>query len=384
MMKTYQAAVLGGGLLGRLTAWRLAESGVRTVLYDAASPQGEGSAAYVAAAMLAPAAESIEAEPSVTALGRQSLALWRDYVGRWSSKVFFQQNGSLIVWHPQDAALSTRFLQHLQLAHGGTQPAQRWQPEDIARAEPQLAGRFRQALFLDGEGQLDNRQVLAALAEALVQAGAVCRWNTPAEPHTLHDEAEWVIDCRGVGAKQAWNGADGSRLRGVRGEVVRVYAPEVSLNRPVRLLHPRYPLYVCPKENGLFVVGATQIDSEDASPMSVRSSLELFSALYAVHPAFGEARILENAVGLRPTLPHGRPEIRCDAGKRLLEANGLFRHGFMISPAVAESVVEYVKALLGGSDLPQNGRVPLVHTQTAASEHQNKASDQKVLTHAEH
>lgn len=360
-MKTYQAAVLGGGLLGRLTAWRLAESGIHTVLYDAASPQGEGSAAHVAAAMLAPAAESVDAEPSVTALGRQSLALWRDYVGRWPRKVFFQENGSLIVWHPQDAALSTRFLQHLQLAHKGTQPAQHWRPEDIARAEPQLAGRFRQALFLEGEGQLDNRQVLAALAEAAVQAGAVCRWNEPAEPHTLYDEAEWVVDCRGVGAKQAWNGVNGSRLRGVRGEVARVHAPEVRLNRPVRLLHPRYPLYVCPKENGLFVVGATQIDSEDAGPMSVRSSLELFSALYAVHPAFGEARILETATGLRPTLTHGRPEIRYDAANRLLEANGLFRHGFMIAPAVAEAVAACLIALLGGSPLPpQSGGIAVV------------------------
>ena len=372
-MKTYQAAVLGGGLLGRLTAWRLAESGIRTVLYDAASPQGEGSAAYVAAAMLAPAAESEDAEPSVTVLGRQSLALWRDYVGRWPRKVFFQENGSLIVWHPQDAALSTRFLQHLQLAHKDTQPAQHWQPEDIARAEPQLAGRFRQALFLEGEGQLDNRQVLAALAEAAVQAGAVCRWNEPAEPHTLYDEAEWVVDCRGVGAKQAWNGVNGSRLRGVRGEVARVHAPEVRLNRPVRLLHPRYPLYVCPKENSLFVVGATQIDSEDAGPMSVRSSLELFSALYAVHPAFGEARILETATGLRPTLTHGRPEIRYDAANRLLEANGLFRHGFMIAPAVAEALTGCLIALMGGSPPPHSDGIALVCRPERSAEGSAKA-----------
>ncbi|GFL01602.1 hypothetical protein TUM15746_13850 [Neisseria gonorrhoeae] len=174
-------------------------------------------------------------------------------------------------------------------------------------------------------------------------------------PQDLQAQYDWVIDCRGYGAKTAWNQSPEhtSTLRGIRGEVARVYTPEITLNRPVRLLHPRYPLYIAPKENHVFVIGATQIESESQAPASVRSGLELLSALYAVHPAFGEADILEIAAGLRPTLNHHNPEIRYSRERRLIEINGLFRHGFMISPAVTAAAVRLAVALFDGKDAPE-------------------------------
>ena len=243
-----------------------------------------------------------------------------------------------MVWHGQDAALAQQFERHLQRAHAGQTVWQRWQAADIAAQEPQLGGRFQAAFYLPGEGQLDNRQTLLALAAALEQHGAACHWHSRADAASLQQADGWLLDCRGFGGKTSWNAAVGSRLRGVRGEVARVWAPEVALTRPVRLLHPRYPLYIAPKPNHVFVIGATQIESEDDSPVSVRGGLELFSALYAVHPAFGEARLLETASGLRPTLNHDNPEIRYCPHRRIVAANGLFRHGFMIGPAVADAL----------------------------------------------
>jgi len=143
-----------------------------------------------------------------------------------------------------------------------------------------------------------------------------------------------VIDCRGLGARPQWDA-----LRGVRGEVIRVHAPDVALSRPTRLLHPRYPLYIAPKPGGVFVVGATEIESADMSPASVRSTLELLSAAYAVHSGFGEARILEIATHCRPTLPDHLPALRWSA-PRVLQVNGLYRHGFLIAPALLDMALE--------------------------------------------
>lgn len=330
-------AVLGGGLLGRLSAWHLARAGYQVSLYEKDGAAGEGSAAYIAAAMLAPLAESVDAPPEVVSLGRRSLPLWRDFVAELPQPVFFRQNGSLIVWHSQDRPLSVQFQQHLA-RHAPDCPPEIWSAQQIAEHESQLAGRFQTACFLPGEGQLDNRQTLLALAAALEQHGAACHWHSRADAASLQQADGWLLDCRGFGGKTSWNAAVGSRLRGVRGEVARVWAPEVALTRPVRLLHPRYPLYIAPKPNHVFVIGATQIESEDDSPVSVRGGLELFSALYAVHPAFGEARLLETASGLRPTLNHDNPEIRYCPHRRIVAANGLFRHGFMIGPAVADAL----------------------------------------------
>ncbi|WP_416192712.1 FAD-dependent oxidoreductase [Neisseria sp. CCUG12390] len=350
-------AVLGGGLAGRLTAWGLAQQGFEVSLFEQGTRAGERSAAYVAAAMLAPLAESVEATPLVVSLGRQSMALWRGITGRLKTPVFHQENGSLIVWHGQDKPLSRDFQQHLSRANQGVNPAVHWSAADIAANEPQLAGRFSDGLYLPDEGQLDNRQVLVSLADTLEDCGVHCHWETFREISDL-TEFDGIIDCRGYGAKTRWNRpSERSRLRGVRGEVARVYAPEVSLNRPVRLLHPRYPLYIAPKENHLFVIGATQLESESDAPASVRSGLELLSALYAVHPAFGEAEIREIAVGLRPTLNHHDPEIRYSKTDKLIEINGLFRHGFMISPAVADAAVRLAVNLFGGGGIPESDSV---------------------------
>lgn len=345
-------AVTGGGLCGRLTALLLLRSGCRVSLFEQGARSGGGSAAYVAAAMLAPLAEAVDAPPEVVRLGRQSMPLWQALLPTLPETVMMQQNGSLLVWHAQDRALAVQFGRHLQRACGGGAAAEPWTAEQLAAGEPQLAGRFREALFLPGEGQLDNRQVLSALAAALEAEGADCRWGCAAEPAALAGGFDWVFDCRGTAAKPDWNAAGGSRLRGVRGEVARVYAPEVSLNRPVRLLHPRYPLYIAPKQNHVFVIGATQLESERSGAVSVRSSLELMSALYALSPAFGEAEILELSSGLRPTLEHHRPEIRYCPRARRIEINGLFRHGFMIAPAVAGAAVRLFGCLADGAVPP--------------------------------
>ena len=125
----------------------------------------------------------------------------------------------------------------------------------------------------------------------------------------------------------------------MRGEVVRLYAPDVTLQRPTRLVHPRYPIYLAPKQDHVFVIGATEIESDDLSPASVRSTLELLSAAYAVHPGFAEARILEIRTQCRPTLPDNLPAIR-QPQPRVLEVNGMYRHGFMISPAMLDVTLE--------------------------------------------
>ena len=88
-----------------------------------------------------------------------------------------------------------------------------------------------------------------------------------------------VIDCRGFAARDAL-----PELRGVRGEMLLVRTREISLRRPVRLLHPRIPLYIAPRADGVFMIGATMIESADQGGVSVRSAIELLSAAYALHP----------------------------------------------------------------------------------------------------
>ncbi len=372
MSSKSKSAVLGAGLMGRLLAHRLAELGHEVEVFEAQGPDAQGAAARVAAAMLAPLAESAITELSVVRMGQHSLARWPQLIAGLVEPVFFQQNGTLIVWHRQDAAEARRFeqcLKQTQLKLPNLPVPAHLAEASLADLEPALKGRFAQALYLPGEGQIDNRQLLSSLLKSLVQQGVKMHWFSPRSPEDFNtsnrhppkkiisstpDNTDstnsadstnstatagfaWVFDCRGLGARGQW-----PALRGVRGEVIRLYAPEVTLQRPTRLIHPRYPLYIAPKENHVFVVGATEIESDDLSPASVRSTLELLSAAYTVHSGFAEARILEIATQARPTLTDNLPAIRC-LSERCLQINGLYRHGFLIAPAMLDVVLEWVQ-----------------------------------------
>lgn len=343
-------AIVGAGLMGRLLAVALARRGAQIDIFDQGESSGNGAAARIAAAMLAPLAESAITEDSVVRMGIYSLPRWKELIDTLSKPVFFQQDGTLILWHRQDAHEAERFANHLETncRHNSqlTLP-QKLDSTQLEKLEPGVADRFVQGLFLQNEGQLDNRQLLDALLYELHTLKVNCHWSTVADPMQLRAQEKYdvVIDCRGNGAKDAFASTPNS-LRGVRGEVVRLYAPEVKLRRPTRLIHPRYPIYIAPKQNDTYVVGATEIESEDLSEISVRSAMELLSAIYTVHSGFAEARILEMATQCRPTLKNNLPEIRVQKNKGLADLimiNGLYRHGFMISPAVLDSTLEILE-----------------------------------------
>mgnify|MGYP000010400488 FL=1 len=344
MSAQLSSVVLGAGLMGRLLAHTLAQLGHQVTVYEAQGPDAQGAAARVAAAMLAPLAESAITELPVVQMGQHALKRWPELIAPLSEPVFFQQNGTLVLWHRQDAAEAKRFEQLLhrtQQQLPSLPAAQSLNAEGLQAREPALENRFNQALYLPGEGQLDNRQLLAALLKSLKQQNVALHWNSPRQPDDFQPgqmgQPDWVFDCRGLGARTEW-----PQLRGVRGEVIRLHAPEVTLQRPTRLIHPRYPIYIAPKEDHVFVIGATEIETEDLSPASVRSTLELLSAAYTVHSGFAEARILEVTTQARPTLTDNLPAIRC-WGDRTLQINGLYRHGFLISPAMLDVVVEWVQ-----------------------------------------
>jgi len=340
--------ILGAGLLGRLLGVELARSGHPVRLHEARAATDQGAAAWVAAAMLAPLAEAAVAESNVVRMGLYALPRWRELIASLEQPVYFQQDGTLILWHRQDAAEATRLSRvwaHTVQQLPELQAAQPLDAQQLAALEPNAAERFQSGIYLPQEGQLDNHQLLQALQAELEQRGAALHWNQPTGLEQALDwqrqHGGWVLDCRGLGAQADWAASE-QPLRGVRGEVACLYAPGVTLQRPTRLLHPRYPLYIAPKQDHFFVVGATQIESEDLSEVSVRSALELLSAAYAVHPGFAEARIVGLQSQCRPTLSHHQPLVR-ECAPRVLQINGLFRHGYLIGPAICDAVLEYVQ-----------------------------------------
>jgi glycine oxidase len=321
--------VIGAGVAGLTLAYAFARAGCAVEVIERAAGPGLGCS-NVAGGMLAPWCEAESAEPLVVSYGIEALTYWTDDVP------VAHQRGSLVVAPARDLPDLTRFARR-------TSSYETYDGAAVAALEPDLEGRFERALFFSQEAHLDPRAAMAKLSALLAaQDNVVFRFNCDA--HALNDDADdWTIDCRGFDARDQL-----PDLRGVRGEMLMLRTQEISLKRPVRLLHPRYPVYIVPRGDGRFMVGATMIESGQGGAMTARSALELLSAACTVHPAFGEAEIIEMGANVRPAFADNLPRLRRDG--RTLFVNGLFRHGFLLAPALACRAVDVV---LKGAHFPE-------------------------------
>ena len=313
-------SVVGAGIMGLWQALTLARRGHRVRLLERSPTPFTESASRYAGAMLAPGCES-ETAPELRTLGPRGLALWREIYPDLVNA------GSLVVAAARDHTELARFEK-------ATEPPRTLDATGIAALEPDLAGRFAKGFYFPDEAHMETPRALAFLLDAIRAAGVAIEfgvWRMPS------DNVDVLIDCRGMDAAP-----DLPTLRGVRVERLLIKSDEIRLSRPVRLLHPRHPLYVVPWSGGHFLVGATVIESQDMGPITVRSALELLGAAYTLHPAFGEAEIVDTGAGIRPAFPDNMPhaEIR-DGGQRIL-VNGAFRHGFLLAPVLAEAVAGHL------------------------------------------
>ncbi|HOO82602.1 MAG TPA: FAD-dependent oxidoreductase [Alphaproteobacteria bacterium] len=322
-------AIIGAGITGLCSAYTMLEDGHGVTLYDPAGFPAD-NASFMAGGMLAPLAEIEHMPHEWIEAGLGSIALWAKFAEKHGDGLGFdfRQNGSLLLAHEEDRYILQRFAAHL--------PAGKGEYTATSELEPALAEKFPQGLYLAEEAHINPAPAMHALCDYLKAAG-VTFIQEKADPTAISAQYDHVLDCRGMGA--AW---EDKNLRGVKGEIVIVHNTELALNRPVRLMHPCYPLYIVPRPDHIFMIGATIIESSDNTQVSIRSGLELLSALYSLHPSFSEAEIIEVKAGIRPSYPDNLPRIEISKNDNIIRCNGLFRHGFMLSPIIGRCVADHI------------------------------------------
>ncbi|PIT70007.1 glycine oxidase ThiO [Bartonella tribocorum] len=307
--------IKGAGVGGLTVAFMLQQKGAHvTVSAPPSSPIG--TASWYAGGMLAPYCERENAEQIVEDLGVQAI--------KWWCKIFPDlviQKGTLVVAPMRDRGELERFSER-------THYYRVINDEEIARLEPDLAEHFNHALFYENEAHLDPRKALIALKEHLIKNGACF-----VDVKTSETDFDMIIDATGI----ARSGKD-KNIRGVRGEMLLLRSRDIKLSRPIRLLHPRIPLYIVPRQDNIFMIGATMIESDFDGAISVRSMMELLNAAYTLHPAFAEAEIIESGVGVRPAYPDNFPSVYKYGNH--ISMNGFYRHGFLLSPEMAKRAMK--------------------------------------------
>jgi glycine oxidase len=336
-----QAGIVGLGVMGRLLALALHRAGFQVTLFDQGN--GEANCSLVAAGLLAPFSELDRANLLISRLGQESIQIsWPRIIEQLPEAIYFERSGTVVLCHPQDQAEWALFSQRIAKQFTQNRPYHSVTSKDLRQLEPALF-KFEKAYYFPDEAHIDCQVLMGAFKKYFAIKEVICHTNTEIvaiEPRLITTKTsthhfDMVFDCRGLGAASTF-----SNLRALRGELIWLHAPEVQLQRPIRFLHPRYSLYIVPRPGNIYLIGASEIEAHDLSPISVRTTLELLTAAYYIHAGFAEARVIKTTTHCRPTLPNHLPCIKVKTG--LIAVNGLYRHGYLIAPALAEEILRYL------------------------------------------
>ncbi|MEU3221400.1 glycine oxidase ThiO [Streptomyces sp. NPDC006971] len=365
----YDVLVVGGGIIGLVTAWRTAQRGLRTAVAD---PDPGGGAARVAAGMLAAVTELHYGEELLLGLNLASAARYPAFVAELEEAsgrdTGFRACGTLAVALDSDDRAHLRELHALQRRSG---LESEWLTgRECRRLEPMLAPGVRGGLRVDGDHQIDPRRLAAALLTACARAGVVFHRARAERLTVVRDRATGIVLAGGpeLAADQVVlaAGSLSGRLPGlpdgvappvrpVKGQVLRLtvparYAP--FLSRTVRAVVRGGPLYLVPRENGELVVGATSEEMGWDTTVTAGGVYELLRDAHELVPGITELPLVETRAGLRPGSPDNAPLLGPTALPGLHLATGHHRNGVLLTPVTGDVMA----ASLAEGELPEVAR----------------------------
>lgn len=352
----FTAGIVGAGIIGRLLAYQLVHASCSVAIFDQDNEQGLVNCSMAAAGLLNPVTELENCGALIYHLGSESVKKrWPEIIQQLGESIFFHNTGSIAVAHPRDQVELKQFINVVSKRVPQQDFYQVLNPTELQHLEPELT-KFTHDSYLLSGGQIDNQAIMQALGAKLRLPENNVLWNFNAHVIDLKPgeivlaagskKFDIVFDCRGLGAKEQFRD-----LRGIRGELLWLHAPDVHIKHPVHLFHPRYNIYLAPRPEQVYLVGASEIEAEDMSAISVRTVLELLSGTYYLHSSFGEARVIKSVVQCRPTLPNHLPKIKYSDG--LIAINGLYRHGFLLAPVLIDEVLRLVQKGVAALQYPE-------------------------------
>ncbi|WP_105968541.1 glycine oxidase ThiO [Streptomyces geranii] len=366
---TSDVVVVGGGIIGLVTAWRAAQRGLATTVVD---PVPGGGAAQVAAGMLAAVTELHHGEQTLLGLNLESARRYPDFVAELTEltghDLGYRRCGTLAVALDADDRAELRELHALQERSG---LASEWlSGRECRRLEPMLAPGVRGGLRVDGDHQIDPRRLAGALVAACERAGVVLRRTWAERLDVRRGRAVGVLDSAGdelaAGSVVLAGGSLSGRLAGVpeavlppvrpvKGQVLRLtvpgpYAP--FLSRTVRAVVRGSQVYLVPRENGELVVGATSEELGWDTTVTAGGVYELLRDAHELVPGITELPLTETRAGLRPGSPDNAPLLGPTALEGLLLATGHYRNGVLLTPVTGDAMA----AVLATGELPDEAR----------------------------
>ncbi|MFJ6388787.1 glycine oxidase ThiO [Streptomyces sp. NPDC091972] len=367
--RTSDVLVIGGGIIGLVTAWRAAQRGFATAVVD---PEPGGGAAQVAAGMLAAVTELHYGEQTLLGLNLASAARYPDFAAELTEltghDLGYRRCGTLAVALDADDRAHLRELHALQRQSG---LESEWlSGRECRRLEPMLAPGVRGGLRVDGDHQIDPRRLTRALLAACERAGVVFHRAWARSLQVVRDRAAGAVTTDGeeLAADQVVlaAGSLSGRLEGVpeallppvrpvKGQVLRLTVPPRHapfLSRTVRAVVRGSQVYLVPRESGELVIGATSEELGWDTTVTAGGVYELLRDAHELVPGITELPLTETRAGLRPGSPDNAPLLGPTELPGLLLATGHYRNGVLLTPVTGDALAH---ALTTG-ELPEVAR----------------------------
>ncbi|GGW52561.1 glycine oxidase ThiO [Streptomyces caelestis] len=367
--RTSDVLVIGGGIIGLVTAWRAAQRGLTTAVLD---PEPGGGAAQVAAGMLAAVTELHYGEQTLLGLNLASARRYPDFAAELTEQtghdLGYRRCGTLAVALDADDRAHLRELHALQQQSG--LDSQWLSGRECRRLEPMLAPGVRGGLRVDGDHQIDPRRLAGALVAACERAGVVFHRAWAERLTVVRDRATGVVTDDGTpldaGQTVLAGGSLSGRLAGVpqdvlppvrpvKGQVVRLTMPQRHgpfLSRTVRAVVRGSHVYLVPRESGELVVGATSEELGWDTTVTAGGVYELLRDAHELAPGITELPLTETRAGLRPGSPDNAPLLGPTGLEGLLLATGHYRNGVLLTPVTGDAMAH----ALATGELPEEAR----------------------------
>jgi glycine oxidase len=339
--------IIGAGILGRLIAIELFKRNNKVTIFEKGDALSSESCTATAAGMLAPWSESYESSELVFELGISSLNLWPDILETLNANHLFIRQGTAHLALYREKHKLENFFERLKKRNLHFEAI-----KINSNNKKELVGEFSQeysfGYYFPQEANLNPREFILKCNDFFKENNIYFEYNHKVifnERNKIKTEQgnfyfDTIINTMGMGAKNVFEKSKES-LRGVRGSLLLVHAPLVNIHSVIRLTHLRYPIYIVPRENNKYIIGATSHETECLKPITVESLLELLSVASHFDKGFLEANLLDQRVNLRPTFMDGSPHFYSRNGIHYI--NGLYRNGITISPALAKIFCNYLE-----------------------------------------
>ena len=351
--KPKSALVVGGGVIGLTTAFRLAKDGHAVTLFDPSPGRG---ATWAAAGMIAPSAEIGPGEHANYQLQRGALSAWRvlrDELRLVTDReVSLWETGTLLVgWDVSDRRQIEQF-DHVARDYGVV-------PRRVSRTEEPsmfegVTGRISDGLLIAGDGWLNPDEAVAVLTDAIGNLDVAVINDSVVHVSSGDDyvEAETArgthrantgILATGAEALPAGVTPSGTNtIRPVHGITVRVRGLDRSTQPTIRSYVRGHAFYMVSRPGGYNVLGAT---AEERSELDVRVGevQRLLRDALDIVPTLETATLLETRAGLRPASADLQPFFEVLAGGRWAWSSGHYRHGVTLAPLAANDAVRFVE-----------------------------------------